>query len=43
MFIFRKKPTFLQSTSSYVATMDDCNNNNSCLLQFYQYFVLENS
>ena len=32
VFICRKKPTFLQPTSSYLAVMDDCHNNKSCLL-----------
>ena len=34
MLTFRKERTFLQSTSTYLATMDDHNNDNSCLLVF---------
>ena len=35
VLIFRKEPTFLQSTSTYLATMNDHNNDNSCLLQCF--------
>ena len=31
VFICRKKPTFF-IINKYLATMDDCNNNKSCLL-----------
>ena len=36
---FSKKPTFLNLAGSWLATMIDCNNNNSCLLQCYQQCI----
>ena len=36
---FSKKPTFLNLAGSWLATMNDCNNNNSWLLQCYQQCI----
>ena len=34
MFIFRKWPTFF-TINKYLATVNDCNNNNGCLQQCF--------
>ena len=39
MFIFRKKPVDLFTINKYLATVDDYNNDSSCLLQCFQQYI----